>query len=167
MPENLEISSNEEITLLDWNAFERPQKKWSKEFFSSIIVMAFLASIILYFIEGLMPVLAIWSLVFMIWAMSRTEPRTEKYAITSWGLKTTERTFRYETMTTFWFETKWGGRLMHINLAHMPWHIVIVIDPKKEDQIRKLMLNYVVFQLPAITVVDRLVKWLGEKIPLE
>jgi len=157
----------EETIVFEWTSFERPQKKWSKEFYSSVIVMALLASIILYFIEGVMPVLVIWSLVFMLWAMSRTEPRLEKYAISTWGLKTKDRTYRFETMNSFWFETKWGGRLMCLNLEGAPWHLVIVINSETEDKLRKLMLQKVVYQEPPATWVDGIVKWLGDKIPLE
>ena len=164
---NLDQPNHEEKILLEWDAYERPQKKWSKEFYSSVIVMAILASIIFYFIEGIMPVLVIWAMVFMLWAMSRTEPRMEHYALSNWGLRTTERTYRYESMNNFWVETKWGGRLLRVNLIGAPWHIVIVIDPKKENQIKKLMLENVVYQEPPITWIDRLVKWLGDKIPLE
>ena len=114
-----------------------------------------------------MPVLVIWSMVFMLWAMSRSEPRTEKYLLTSWGLKTIERTYRYDSMTAFWFETKWGGRLMRINLAQAPWHIVIVTDSSKENQIKKIMLEHTIYQEPPVTWLDRLTKWLGDKIPLE
>lgn len=164
---NTDSFNHEELILLEWDAFERPQKKWSKEFYSSVIVMAVLASIIFYFIEGLMPVLVIWALVFMLWAMGRTEPRIEKYALSTWGLKTRDRTYQYENMTSFWFETKWGGRLMRINFNHNPWHIVIVMDKEKEDEIKKLMLENTPYQEPPVTVVDKMVKWLGEKVPLE
>jgi len=165
---NNERQNFEEKIILEWDAFERPQKKWSKEFYSTIVVMAILASIIFYSIEGIMPVLVIWSLVFMLWAMSRTEPRMEKYAVSTWGLKTTERTFRYESINQFWFETKWGSRLMRVNLAQAPWHIVILINPEKEKQLKELMLEQkIVYQEPPITWLDRLVKWLGEKLPLE
>ncbi len=157
----------EEKIVFEWDSYERPHKKWTKEFYSSVIVMAFLASVIFFFIEGVMPVLVIWAMVFMLWAMSRTEPRMERYAISSWGLKTKERTYRFEEMNNFWFETKWGGRLMRINLEKAPWHLVIVINSEEEDTIRKLMLQNVVYQEPQITWVDRLVKWLGNKIPLE
>ena len=157
----------EEVILFDWDSYERPRKKWSKEFYSSVIVMAFLASIIFFFIEGVMPVLVIWAMVFMLWTMSRTEPRLEKYAISSWGLKTKEKTYRFAEMNHFWFETKWGGRLMRINLARVPWHLVIVINSEDEDKIRKIMLQSVTYQEPTVTAVDRLVKWLGDKIPLE
>lgn len=161
-PQNLE-----EKIVFEWTSFERPQKKWSREFYSSVLVMAFLASVILYFIEGIMPVLVIGAMVFMLWAMSRTEPRLENYALSSWGLKTKERTYRFESMNNFWFETKWGGRLMRINLAGAPWHLVIVINHEDEDKIRKIMLESVVYQEPTITWSDRMVKWLGDKIPLE
>ncbi|NTU74335.1 hypothetical protein HGB07_09455 [Candidatus Roizmanbacteria bacterium] len=164
---NTDFQSTEEIIQIEWTSYERPQKKWSKEFYSSVIVMAVLGSIILFAIENIMPVLVIWSMVFMLWTMSRTEPRLENYAISSWGLKTKERTYRFEAMNNFWFESKWGGRLMRINLAGAPWHLVIVINHEDEDKIRKLMLQSVTYQEPTITWIDRLVKWLGDKIPLE
>lgn len=164
---NTDSQNPEERILFEWDSYERPRKKWSKEFYSSVIVMAFLASVILYFIEGIMPVLVIWSLVFMLWAMSRTEPRMERYAISTWGLKTKDRTYRFEEMNNFWFETKWGGRLMRINLTKIPWHIIIVINSDTEDTVRRLMLENVTYQEPPVTWSDRFVKWLGEKIPLE
>lgn len=164
---NVIKSTHEEKNLIEWDAFERPQKKWGKDFYSTVIVMAILASIIFYFIDGIMPVLVIWSLVFMLWAMSHTEPRKEHYGLTSWGLRTAEGIYRYEDMSAFWLETKWGGRLLRINLRHAPWHIVIVIDSEKENSIRKNLLDNVPYQEPPITWLDRVVKWLSEKIPME
>ncbi len=162
--DTLDFSEKE---LLEFEAYDRPHKVWTKEFYSSVIVIAFLVSIIMYFIEGLMPVVVIWALVFMLWAMAKTEPKMIKTALTSWGLKSTEKTYRYEEMTNFWFETKWGTRLMRINLSIVPWHLVVVIDPKKEDEIKNLMLEKVIYQEPAVTWVDRALKWAGEKMPLE
>lgn len=162
--ENLDLS---EKVLLDFEAYDRPYKNWSREFYSSVIVIAFLVSVILYFIEGFLPVLVIWALVFMLWALSKAEPKMMKTEITSWGLKSTDRTYRYEEMASFWFETKWGSRLMRINLLAVPWHLVVVIDPKKEEEIKNLMLRQVIYQEPALTRVDKWVKWVGEKMPLE
>ena len=70
-------------------------------------------------------------------------------------------------MTVFWFETKWGTRLMRINLATIPWHLVVVIDPKKEEELKNTMLERVIYQDPPVTWVDRALKWVGEKMPLE
>ena len=162
-----EIRDLSEKILLEFEAYDRPHKVWTKEFYSSIIVIAFLVSIIFYFIEGLMPVVVIWALVFMLWAMAKTEPKIIKTVLTSWGLRSSDKTYRYEDMTAFWFETKWGSRLMRINLSIVPWHLVVVIDPKKEDEIRNAMLVNVIYQEPQVTWVDRALKWAGEKMPLE
>lgn len=162
--ETLDLS---EKVLLEFEAYDRPHKVWTKEFYSSVIVIAFLVSIIFYFIEGIMPVLVIWALVFMLWAMAKTEPRMITTTLTSWGLKSGERTFRYEEMNSFWFETKWGTRLLRINLAVMPWHLVVVIDPGKEAEIKSLFLKKVIYEEPVSTWADRAMKWLGQKMPLE
>lgn len=152
---------------MEFEAYDRPHKVWTKEFYSSVIVIAFLVSVILYFIEGMMPVVVIWALVFMLWAMAKTEPKLVKTAVTSWGLKSADKIYRYEDMTNFWFETKWGSRLMRVNLNGLPWHLVVVIDPKKEEEIKKAMVGGVIYLEPETTWVDRTLKWVGEKMPLE
>jgi len=70
-------------------------------------------------------------------------------------------------MSVFWFETKWGGRLLRINLIGAPWHIVIVIDPEKEAQIKKILIEKIIYQVPPVTWMDKVVKWFGDKVPLE
>jgi len=165
--EETEIRDLSEKVLLEFEAYDRPHKVWTKEFYSSVIVIAFLVSVILYFIEGFMPVVVIWALVFMLWAMARTEPKMTKTAVTNWGLKSFEKTYRFEEMTNYWFETKWGTRLMRINLNGIPWHLVVVIDSKKEDEIKKIMAERVVYLEPEKTWLDRAIKWMGEKLPLE
>jgi hypothetical protein len=162
-----DIKDLNEKVLLEFEAYDRPHKVWTKEFYSSVIVIAFLVSIILYFIEGMMPVLVIWALVFMLWAMAKTEPKMVKVSFTSWGLRATEKIYRYEEMVNFWFETKWGSRLMRINLSGIPWHLVVVIDPQKEEEIKALIGKGVVYLEPETTWIDRVIKWVGEKMPLE
>ena len=162
-----DIKDLNEKVLLEFEAYDRPHKVWTKEFYSSVIVIAFLVSVILYFIEGMMPVLVIWALVFMLWAMAKTEPKMVKVSFTSWGLRATEKVYRYEEMVNFWFETKWGSRLMRINLSGIPWHLVVVIDSSKEEEIKALIGKDVVYLEPETTWIDRVIKWVGEKMPLE
>lgn len=164
---NTEVSELEERNLLEWKAFERPHKAWSKEFFSSIIVIAFLVSIIFYFIEGFMPVIVVWALVFMVWAMSKTEPRIMTNVLSNWGLRMPDRTYNYGDMTNFWIETKWGSRLLRININGAPWHMVLVLDPEKEKEIKALMLKNVIYKEPNVTWVDKAINWVGQKMPLE
>lgn len=164
---NEETNDLVEKPLLEFEAYERPHKVWTREFYSSVIVIAFLVSVILYFIEGLMPVVVIWTLVFMLWAMAKTEPRKIKTALTTFGLKSSNKTYRYEEMDSYWLETRLGSRLLRINLSMVPWHIVTVIDPDKEVEIRKIVGERVLYQEPAVTWLDKAMKWVNEKMPLE
>ena len=84
MPETNDLT---EKIIFEWESYERPHKVWTKEFYSSVIVIAFLVSVILFFIEGVMPVFVVWALVFMMWAMSRTEPLVTKNTMTTWGIR--------------------------------------------------------------------------------
>lgn len=164
MPESNDIT---EKIIMEWDSYDRPHKVWTKEFYSSVIVIAFLVSVILFFIEGVMPVLVVWALVFMMWAMGRTEPATTKNTMTTWGLRSVSKFYDYQRMSNFWIETKWGTRLLRVNLVNSPWHVVFVISKANEDKIKEEMSKSVPFMEPEITAIDKMVKWLGEKIPLE
>lgn len=156
-----------ERKLFEWEAYERPHKVWTKEFYSSVIVIAFLVSVILFFIEGLMPVFVVWALVFMMWAMGRTEPKKVKSELTSWGLRSGEKLYDFQRMTNYWIETKWGSRLLRMNLVDAPWHIVSVILDEDEEKIKEILSDQVMYREPEVTWMDRWVNWLGKKMPLE
>ncbi|HEX9008160.1 MAG TPA: hypothetical protein VF837_02790 [Patescibacteria group bacterium] len=157
----------EEKVLFQWQAMDRPNKTWSKDFYSTVIVLAFLVSVILFFIEGLLPVILVWAVVFMMWSMNRLPAKEVEYALTSWGIRTNEGTYRWEEMNYFWFEDKWGSRLLRVSINKIPWQIIFVVNKKDEDEIKKIMIQYVAFQVPKPSWSDNVVKWLGEKIPLE
>ncbi len=164
MTENNDLT---EKTILEWESYDRPHKTWTKEFYSSVVVIAFLVSVILFFIEGVMPVVVVWALVFMLWAMNKTEPTKTKNIMTTWGLRSVNKLYDYQRMTSFWLETKWGTRLLRINLVDSPWHVVFVISSELEEKIKLEMEKVVPFMEPEPTAVDRFTKWLGEKVPLE
>ena len=152
---------------MEWESYERPHKVWTKEFYSSVIVIAFLVSVILFFIEGVMPVFVVWALVFMMWAMNRTEPLKTKNTMTTWGLRSVNKFYDYQKMSNFWLETKWGTRLLRINLFESPWHVVFVISKEIEEKLKNDMSKVVPFMESEPTAMDKFTKWLGEKVPLE
>jgi len=164
VPETNDIT---EKIIMEWESYERPHKVWTKEFYSSVVVIAFLVSVILFFIEGVMPVFVVWALVFMMWAMSKTEPLITKNTLTTWGIRSVNKFYDFAKMGNFWMETKWGTRLLRVNLREAPWHVVFVISKEVEDKIKEEMSKIVPFMEPEPTAMDKLTKWLGEKIPLE
>lgn len=162
-----ELEMGEEKVLFTWKSVERPHKKWNKEFYSTVIVLAVLVSIIFFFIEGVMPVLVIWAVVFMAWAMSKTEPNVREHKITDKGIRTGETLYRWEIMSIYWFEKKWDKKLLRVLLNKFPGQLVLVYDHKQEKKIREVMSKFLAFEKPEATWTDRAVKWFGEKVPLE
>lgn len=153
--------------LFEWSAMDRPHKVWSKDFFSTVIVMAFLVSVIMFFIEGILPVMVVWAIVFMLWSTNRVQPQKTDYSLTNWGLRMKEGVFRYEEMRLFWLEDRWGSRVLRVFVNRLPWQLVIVVDKDDEDEIKRLMVKNVPYEVPVPSAMDKVVKWLGEKMPLE
>jgi hypothetical protein len=162
-----ESELGEEKILHSWSSIERPHKKWSKEFYSTVIVLAVLISIIFFFIEGLMLVLVIWAIVFMAWAISKTEPGTREHKITDKGIRTGGVLYRWETMRIYWLEEKWDKKLLRVLLSRFPGQLVLVYGKEDEKKMRKIMNQFVLSEKPEATRIDKIVKWFGEKLPLE
>lgn len=156
----------EERVLFSWTADERPFEKKGKEFFSTVVVLALLISIILYFIEGVMPVLVVWAIVFMVWAVYRTEPGKVKNALTNRGLVTGENFYDWGVMESFWFEGRGGQKLLRVLLNKFPGQIIVVCSVEEEGKVEELMKKYVRKNKPKDGWSDRAVKWMKKKMPL-
>lgn len=158
----------EERDVLSWKSMERVYKMRGKEFFSTVVVLALLVSVILFFIEGLMPVLVIWAIFFVVWSANRTPPVETDHRLTTLGIRTGGSFFRFSEMKQAWVEEKYADRVLRIVLMKFPWQASLIIKKEDERKIIELLADKgVVIFKPDQTKVERLVKWLGEKIPLE
>jgi hypothetical protein len=162
-----EMDMGEEKILYSWKSVERPHKRWGKEFYSTVIVLAVLVSIVFFFIEGVMPVLVIWAVVFMGWAMSKTEPGMVGHEITSRGIRTGGKLYRWEIMRVYWFEDKWDKKLLKVLLSKFPGQLVLVYGKSEEKKVREAMGGFLPLEKPEDTWADRAVKWFTKKVPLE
>jgi len=161
-------SGVDEKTLLTWRSADRLFKQRGKEFYSTIIVLGVLVSVILFFIEGVMPALVVWAVVFVVWATGKTPPSESEHQITSWGIRTAGKLYRYSEMTVFWLEEKWDKTVLHILQTVFPGQLVLLVNKADEEKIKKILAdNRLTMQKPEPSWTDNLVKWLGEKIPLE
>ena len=158
----------DEKTLLTWESAERLYKERGREFFSTIIVLAFLISVILFFIEGIMPALVVWAVVFVIWATNKTMPVETEHQLTSWGVRTGGKLYRFSEMAVFWIEEKWGKSVLRILLTRFPGQLILLINKEDEEKFKKTLTQYqVTMQKPEPSWTDNVVKWLSEKVPLE
>ena len=162
------ISDLDERILLNWQSPERLYKARSKEFYSTIVVLAVLMSVIMFFIEGVMPVFVIWAFVFVVWVTSKTPPAEAEHQLTSWGVRTGNKLYRFNQMVIFWIEEKWGKSVLRILLTGFPGQLILLINKADEERIKKTLSdNRVTMQKPEPSWTANAVKWLSEKIPLD
>lgn len=161
----------EERILLEWKSIERPFKERGRDFYSTVLVLAVLIGIILFFIEGLMPVLLVASVVFVVFVMSKAQPRVVEHKITTRGIETERNKFWWSELIVFWFEEKWGYDLVHVLTArNWPRQILLVLPESGEiekEKVKEVLGNYLPLEKPQDSWLDKAVNWLGDKVPLD
>jgi len=157
----------EEQLLLSWRSWGRLFKPKGKEFYSTMLVLALLLSAIMFLIEGVMPVFLIWSIVFVIWVLSKTKPVEVIHKLTAWGIRSDEQLYRYEEMENFWVEEKGGEMVLRVLLRRrFPGQLVLIVNRGDEEKIAKVLKRFVRLEKPAATWTDKTARWLSEKVPL-
>lgn len=157
-----------EKTLLTWKSLSRPHKKRGKEFYSTIAAFVFLLTIILAFFKEFLAIIAIWAMGFFAYAISVTEPEIIEHSITSRGIKTGKNKYRWGDLLGFWFEEKWGNKILMIETVRaFPGRLVFLLGEMKSEEIEKILVKKIAYDKPEKTWVDKAGKWLSDKIPME
>lgn len=154
-------------TFLSWESPARLFKRRDADYFKTVGAIVFLLTIILVFASEYVLVLAMLSIVFLIYVLSTVPPENVTHRITSLGIESAGHYYRYEEFVEFWFEDQWG----HTKLILRPYGgtlLVILLGEQKKDTIRGLIGQYIPFrENPEKTWVDNAASWLSKKIPLE
>lgn len=163
---------DDEKVLMQWTSVSRPFKERSKEFFSTVLVLAVLVGIIFFFIEGVMPVLVVAAVTFVIFALYKTQPDEVEHVLTNARVMTGTSSFFWDELQMYWFTSKWGREVLHIlTYKAFPAELIMVlpegITEEDKKKLRKMIGGFIPYQEPAKSITDKTVEWIGRKIPLE
>ncbi|HKZ35716.1 MAG TPA: hypothetical protein VJ242_03305 [Patescibacteria group bacterium] len=155
-------------TILSWQAPVRPFKKRDKEFFTTVAAIAFLVCVILLFIKEWLGIAVVASLVFVGYVLATVEPEKTEHEITTRGVKTGEKLYKWEELSRFWFTDKWGQQILNIDTRlRFPSRLIMLLADQSQDKIKEILGKYLQLEEPEVTFMDRSAKWLSDKIPLE
>jgi len=162
----------EEKELIRWSSEERLHQKKSREFYSTIMVLAVLIGIILFFIEGVMPVLLDAAVVFVIFALSRTPPGMVEHVVSNKGIPSGGGKYVWGDMNSFWFEDKDERSLIRILMPRSwPGQLIMTLPEKSaevsRENLKKIFLNFLPLEKPTPSALDKFVDWFKRKVPLE
>ncbi len=164
IPENVKV----EKVIIEWIAPSRPYKVRTREFYTTILSIAFLLGVILLLLKEFLLIGVIMAFSFLSYVLATHKPEDAKHQITTSGIRTDGKLYEWEKLTNFWLKKEWDQEVIICKtLAALPGVILLVLDPSKRESIIKEIGEKIPLVKPTDSFVDKASKWLGNKIPLE
>lgn len=160
--------AQEEKRLMVWKAPARPFKERNKEYYTTIGAIVILLSIILLFAREFLLVAVIISFAFVSYVLASVKPEEVEHEITTRGIRTGGKFFRWSALGRFWFSSKFGQKMLHIETGMaFPGLLLMLIHTQDEDRIKEMLKKYLLNETPEPTFLDNASSWLSKKVPLE
>ena len=150
---------------ISWTAPARPFKRRDREFWVTVIAMAGVVGIILFLVEGFMPVILVISIVFLFYVLSTVEPENVEYKITSRGIRIGGRLTEWANMNRFWMSRRFNSELLVVETFILPGRLELVVDPEKKELIQKAMSKYLNHEEVPPSGLDKAANWIGKRMP--
>lgn len=154
---------------LSWNSPSHPFKKRSAVFYQTVFAITFLLVVIVFFIHEFMLMAVILSIAFVVYVLSTVPPVEVEHKVMRVGFENAGRLFKWIELYAFWFEEKWGFKMLVIQTRlPFPAQIRIVLNEVTEQKVKEVIGKYLIFMAkPPKSWTDSFSDWLTNKIPLE
>jgi hypothetical protein len=156
-----------EMIILEWEAPNRPFKKRNRQYYTTIAIIVFLISMILFFAGQFLPIAVVIAVAFLAYVLSAVPPETIVNRITTYGIRTDNALYYWDVLGRFWFSNKYGQRLLHVEVAHFPSQLTLLLGDQSEEEVTSVLSEVLLLEKPPLTTFDKAAKWLEEKIPLD
>ncbi len=157
----------EEKTLYSWKAPSRPFKRRDREFWTTVIAIAGVFGLILFLIEGVMPVILIISLIFLFYVLSTVPPEEVEHKITTYGFRLAEQLTPWENITRYWFTERFGIKIIVFETITIPGRLEFVAENAEKEVLKKTLDKYVAEEEAPLTSYDKMAGWLSQRAPQE
>lgn len=158
----------EERDLLVWKAPARVFKTRSKEFYTTIGSVVILVSIVLIFLREILLMFAVISFAFMAYVLATVKPDEIEHRITSRGVRTNGKFYRWDVLGRYWIESKDQHQVLIIEtFSSFPRMLYLIVPEDKIQQVKELLTPYILYEKPEPDFVDKASDWLSRNIPLE
>ncbi|MCB9813273.1 MAG: hypothetical protein H6772_02600 [Pseudomonadales bacterium] len=156
-----------EEVIFEWKATSRPFKKRNKQYHTTVITIALLLSLILFFAGQILTIAVVISVVFLGYVMSTIPPHEIENKLTNYGIRTENNLYYWEELGRFWFEKKFDETLLFVEVARFPHRLTLVLGEASEDTLTEILSEVLLKQKPALTSTEKFAIWLKKKVPLD
>ena len=161
------IAPQPEVAVLEWKAASRPFKKRKKQYFTTILTIALLLCLILFFAGQVLTVAVVLAVAFLSYIMATTPPQTVTNSITTYGIRNEEALYYWEELGRFWFEKKYSEDVLYIEVSRFPYRLAILLGNQSKEEVTELLSEVLLNQKPPLSQIEKSAQWLQKKIPLD
>ncbi|SRR5258708_6971063 len=168
MPEvekNTPLKEDSEKDLVVWTAPARPFKRRNRDFYVTVFAMGGVTALVLFLIEGWLPVILVISIVFLFYVMATVEPENIEYKLTDKGIRVGTNLTEWSGLGRFWFTKRLDNELLVIETRALPGRMELVTKIENEEQIKKSLSNYLVHEEIPASSIDKVSNWFSKKVP--
>lgn len=155
--------------LLSWESPSHPYKKRSRLFFQTVAAFTLLLVVIVFFLREFLLIGVILSISFVAYVINSVPPINLEHKIMLYGFDHAGRTYRWNELMAFWFETKLNQQILVIQ-THYPFQpqIRAVVTGGIKDKIKTIIGKHLLFvEKPPKSFVDKISDWAQGNLPLE
>jgi len=154
--------------LAEWSSPARPYKERTREFYTTILSIAFLLGVILLLLKEFLLIGVIMAFAFLSYVLATHKPDNVTHQITEAGIVTDNKLYKWEELTQYWVTKQWDQEVIMVKtIKTIPGLLVMVINSSHKATILKALEGKLLEEKPADSFVDKASRWLGDKIPLE
>ena len=155
-----------EKDVLAWTAPARPFKRRNRQFYVTVIAIAAIVGLILFLVDGFLPVLLIVSVIFLFYVLSTVEPENVDYKITNLGIKIADTPrVDWTLMNRFWFTKRFDSELLVVETVSFPGRLEMVIKPEDKSELKSSLAKYITFEEAPASSLDKAANWFSQKLP--
>ena len=165
MPADSEVKVEPEKDLYIWRAPARPFKRRDREFYVTIIAIVGIVGLILFLVEGWMPVMLLISLIFLFYVLNTVEPEIIEYKITNRGVKIADKVTSKDILLRFWFSRRFDSQLLVFQTQVLPGRLELVINKEDIEKIRQILKKDLNEEEAPPSFLDKTANWMVKKLP--
>jgi len=151
--------------LLSWKAPLRPFRRRNTEFWTTVLAIIFLISLILFFLKELLLIATIFSLTFVYYVLSTVPPEEIEYQLTSRGVRFAQFEYPWENFYRFWISQKEGQKILNIEgRAGFTGRLMLMLGNQDENKVKEIIAKYLLQEEAPPTFFDQASEWLSQKL---
>ncbi len=173
LPSSIQISSYASDlpvrTLLSWQAPARPYRRKDRSYYTTIMIIVVLLTLISFLINEMLLIGAILAVAFITFVLAYVQPESIPYKVSTQGVTIGDHFYLWEVLDSFWFADKDGYRLIHIwTHLRFPGELILMPGDLNEDAVKEIIARFIPFhEIPPKTMFDRWAESIQKHFPLE